>query len=565
MRQIIRDALITSLLITFIPSIHGSQKILHSLDSAPVIHFTIARRSGTFEGTVPGNDSVEMDFLMEQLKVAEARFNLTRREVKGNKLVRKAKSRAFGGKDDDDLMGEIASNGTWFARLSIGESPQVIDLDLNMLTSDFYVRHTTSHAGTRYDDLFSKAFAKSNQHPYRSCTLPTDVFHLPTVGSSVPLPFAYCRPLKGSQETLQASGSMLGLAPSQHLRQVDTPLLLHQLLKKSVIERPIFALMLVSGNEGVLSIGGTGAQAVEMVSKQTAEQLDRAGAQEKINAFTAENGKTLVGGASSLDKANILKEKTNLQKREGEAHGLKERRADWREGWTWSKVQGAEGWWQTLMQGVWVGGSRVLQNQAVVIDINTPFILAPPLAVKTFYAAVAGSRPLDPPYSNFYVFPCMNPPTAEFEFQGVRFPAMQGGRGMEYASAIIPGGKFSLGRLKHGSGYCVGAIVETRMGLKEEKEGMTGGSKQGIGPAAASVGSLAGNGMRDVWVIGERFFRGVSGVFDVSAPYKTNLRHNNLLNTSALDTRKEDRIPGILDETSPMTNQWRLLRRYGYD
>ncbi|KAL8756232.1 MAG: hypothetical protein Q9199_003082 [Rusavskia elegans] len=456
-----------------------------------------------------------MDFLLEQLKMAEARFNLTRREVKGNKLVRKAKSRALGGKDDDELMGQMALNGTWFARLAIGEPPQAIDLDLNMLTSDFYVRHTTSHAGTRYDDLFSKSFAKSNQHPYRSCTLPTDVFHLPTIDKSIPLPFAYCRPLKGSQDTLQASGSMLGLAPSKNLRQIDTTFLLHQLLKERVIERPIFSLMLVSGNEGVLSIGGTGAQATEMVSKQTAEQLDRAGAQEKINAFTAENGKTLEGGTNSLDKANIPEEKIILHKRGGEAHGFKAKRADWKEGWTWSKVQGAEGWWQTLMQGVWVGGSRVLQNQAAVIDINTPFILAPPLAVKTFYAAVAGSRPLDPPYSNFYVFPCMNPPSIEFEFQGTRFPAMQGGRGMEYASAIIPGGKFSLGRLKHGSGYCVGAIVETGMGLKEEKEGMTGGSKQGIGSAATSVGSLAGNGMRDVWVIGERFFRGVSGVFDV--------------------------------------------------
>lgn len=87
---------------------------------------------------------------------------------------------------------------------------------------------------------------------------------------------------------------------------------------------------------------------------------------------------------------------------------------------------------------------------------------------------------------------------------------------MEYNSAIIPGGAFSLGRMQHGGGYCIGAIVETRMGLKEEKEGMTGSGKQGIGPAAASVGSLAGNGMRDVWVIGETFFRGVSGVFDVS-------------------------------------------------
>lgn len=212
--------------------------------------------------------------------------------------------------------------------------------------------------------------AKSNQHPYRSCTLPTDVFHLPTIDKSIPLPFAYCRPLKGSQDTLQASGSMLGLAPSKNLRQIDTTFLLHQLLKERVIERPIFSLMLVSGNEGVLSIGGTGAQATEMVSKQTAEQLDRAGAQEKINAFTAENGKTLEGGTNSLDKANIPEEKIILHKRGGEAHGFKAKRADWKEGWTWSKVQGAEGWWQTLMQGVWVGGSRVLQNQAAVIDVG---------------------------------------------------------------------------------------------------------------------------------------------------------------------------------------------------
>ncbi|KAL8818594.1 MAG: hypothetical protein Q9223_002796 [Gallowayella weberi] len=515
MRHVFCGLLTTSSLIAFIPSVYSAQKLLQSLDNAPVVHFTLARRGGTFEATIPGNDSVEMNFLLEQLERAETRFNLTRREVKGNKLVRKVKSRALGGKDDDELMGQLASNGTWFGRLTIGEPPQSIDLDLNMLTSDFYLRHTTSHEGTRYDDMFSKSFVKSNKHPYRSCTLPTDVFHLPTVDRSIPLPFAYCRPLKGSQETLDPSGSMLGLAPSKHLRQIDTPFLLHQLLKEGIVQRPIFSLMLVSGREGVLSIGGTSSQAAEMVSKQTAEQLDRAGAQEKINAFTDEHGKTLEGGTNSLDKANIPEEKITLQKRGAGVEGIKTRREDWKGEWTWSKVQGAEGWWQTLMQGVWVGGSRVLQNQAVVVDINTPFILAPPLAAKTFYAAVAGSRPLDPPYSNFYAFPCMNPPAVEFEFQGTRFPAMRGGRGMEYASAIIPGGKFSLGRLKHGSGYCVGAIVETKMGLKEEKEGMAGSGKQGVGSAAAGAGSLAGNGMRDVWVIGERFFQGVSGVFDV--------------------------------------------------
>ncbi|KAI4133627.1 MAG: hypothetical protein LQ338_000139 [Usnochroma carphineum] len=465
-------------------STYGAESVLRSLDQAPVVHFTLTRRGGTFEATRPGNDSIEMDLLLEQLEMVEGKFNLTRREVRGNKLVRKAKSQAVGGRDDDGLMGEMALNGSWFANLAIGEPPQTIDLDLNMLTSDFYVRHTTSHVGTRYDDFFSNRF---------------DVFHLPTLDKAVPLPFAYCRPLKGSQQTLKASGSILGLAPSKYLRQIETPFLLYQLLQEGIVKRPIFSIVLLSGRDGVLSIGGTAAQAAEMVDKQTSEELDRAGAQEKIIAFTKENGKTLQSGFNSLDKSKLTGEKIILHKRETEAKDFKATLTNWAEGWTWVKVQGAEGWWQTLMQGVW---------------INTPFILAPPLAAKTFYASVAGSRPLDPPYSNFYVFPCMNPPSVEFEFSGTRFPAMRGGRGLEYNSAIIPGGKFSLGRLKHGSGYCVGAIVETRMGLKEEKEGMTGSGKQGLGSAGASVGSFAGNGMRDVWVIGEGFFRGVGGVFD---------------------------------------------------
>ncbi|KAL8719316.1 MAG: hypothetical protein Q9225_003660 [Loekoesia sp. 1 TL-2023] len=493
-------------LYALVSNTYCSQTILQSLDEAPVIHYTLARRGGTFEATRPGNDSLEMDFLLRQLEEVETKFNLTRREVKGNKLVRKAKSNAVGGKDDDGLMGELAVNGTWFARLSIGEPPQSIDLDLNMLTSDFYVRHTTSHLGTRWDDLFSKTFEKSKEHPYRSCTLPTDVFHFPTTDKSIPLPFAYCRPLKGSQHTLEASGSMLGLAPSKHLRQIETTFYLHQLLKERIVKRPIFSLMLVSGHEGVLSIGGTAVPAAHMVDRQTAEELDRAGAQEKIDAFTKENGRTLESGANSLDKTKNPEEKIVLHKRGVDIKDFKATQANWEEGWTWTKVQGAEGWWQTLLQGIWVGGSRILRNQAVVIDINTPFILAPPLAAKTFYASVAGSRPLDPPYSNFYVFPCMNPPLIEFEFSGTRFPAMRGGRGLEYSSAVIPGGKFSLGRLKHGSGYCVGAIVETRMGLKEEKEGMTGSGE-----------------LRD---LNARAWAGEKGVFEISSSLDASLKKN---------------------------------------
>lgn len=214
--------------------------------------------------------------------------------------------------------------------------------------------------------------AKSRKHPHRSCTLPIDIFHLPTIGKAFPLPFAYCRPLRAAQQTLEASGSMLGLAPSKHLRQIDTPFFLHQLLDEGIVQRPVVSLMLISGREGVLSLGGTGAQAADMADKQTASELDRAGAQEKLDAFTQENGKTLEGGTNSLDKdkARIFEEKISLHKRGTDFNGPGIGNPDWTPEWTWTKVQGAEGWWQTLMQGVWVGGSRVLRNQAVVLDVR---------------------------------------------------------------------------------------------------------------------------------------------------------------------------------------------------
>lgn len=91
---------------------------------------------------------------------------------------------------------------------------------------------------------------------------------------------------------------------------------------------------------------------------------------------------------------------------------------------------------------------------------------------------------------------------------------MQGGRGAEWSG--IPGGKFSLGRLEAGSGYCVGAVVETRMGIREERDEVVHDEKRGR--SAPNRGGLGGNGMRDVWVIGEGFFRGVGGLFDVSPP-----------------------------------------------
>ena len=90
-----------------------AQSILGSLDELPVLHFTISRRGGPFSATVPESDWVNLRYLGEELGWTECRFNHTKREAKGNKLVRKAKADETGGKESSTLMGDIAENGTW--------------------------------------------------------------------------------------------------------------------------------------------------------------------------------------------------------------------------------------------------------------------------------------------------------------------------------------------------------------------------------------------------------------------------------------------------------------------
>ena len=95
------------------------QSVLRSLDTAPVIHFAVTRRDGAFTGTVAGEDWVDLEYLVKQVEIAECKFNLTKRVVKGNKLVRKAKTDGVGGRDGTRLMGDIASRGSWCIHLPI--------------------------------------------------------------------------------------------------------------------------------------------------------------------------------------------------------------------------------------------------------------------------------------------------------------------------------------------------------------------------------------------------------------------------------------------------------------
>ncbi len=50
--------------------------------------------------------------------------------------------------------------GQRYAEISIGNPPQKIDMDLNMLVSDFYVLTTSSRVGSRFDEFFSQSYGK---------------------------------------------------------------------------------------------------------------------------------------------------------------------------------------------------------------------------------------------------------------------------------------------------------------------------------------------------------------------------------------------------------------------
>ena len=101
----------------FLPFTGAVSFVFRSLDTAPVLHFTLTRRGGKFAPQEYGRDSVNLSSLAQELEKTEARFNLTQRQVAGNKLVRKAKSVPAGGKDEGTLMGEVAKDGVWYAAL----------------------------------------------------------------------------------------------------------------------------------------------------------------------------------------------------------------------------------------------------------------------------------------------------------------------------------------------------------------------------------------------------------------------------------------------------------------
>ena len=127
--------------------------VLQALEPAKVLHFPIERRSGPFSAGIIANRT----FLYAQLDAVTARFNLTRREIRGNRLVRKAKNMEG---SEGALMGlsQVGRSGGWFVKFRFGQPHQTVQVDLDLLTSDFFLFTTTSRRGSQFWDFHSNSY-----------------------------------------------------------------------------------------------------------------------------------------------------------------------------------------------------------------------------------------------------------------------------------------------------------------------------------------------------------------------------------------------------------------------
>lgn len=75
----------------------------------PVAHLTLSRRGGA----LAGHESANLTRLVQLLQGTEKRYRRTKREVKGNKLVRKWRARNTGTTDDAQLLEEPGQDGSW--------------------------------------------------------------------------------------------------------------------------------------------------------------------------------------------------------------------------------------------------------------------------------------------------------------------------------------------------------------------------------------------------------------------------------------------------------------------
>lgn len=196
------------------------------------------------------------------------------------------------------------------------------------------------------------------------------------------------------------------MSPSPSLRQIDAPAFLQQLLDAKLIEHDVFSITLINGDEGILSVGGTVAESMAVIdervqrflgksspapvaeqvqdAEQDATDLANGAAPELLAAehdqqiptpedeFQAAFSDELPpSDAPGLMKRDMEEQVEPLVKRARKPKPMDRGAPSWADAWKWSPVEGAEGWWQILMRGVWTDGVKVLKNQPAVIDVST--------------------------------------------------------------------------------------------------------------------------------------------------------------------------------------------------
>ena len=184
--------------------------------------------------------------------------------------------------------------------------------------------------------------------------------------------------------------------------------------------------------------------------------------------------------------------------------------------WRWIELKGqVEGYWEIVMQSVFVEGIRVLRGiPRVIIDVSCALIIGPGEMVEVVWSFVDGARRLwevvgevNTDYAEWsvdgkavggewWVYPCLNEPLIQLEFAGWGFPIERVG----------------LGKVAEGSGYCVGSIV----GWPKYNHAKEIKANPGERPKHGKENIDERRDEERVWILGGPFWAGVVGVFDVS-------------------------------------------------
>jgi hypothetical protein len=292
---------------------------------------------------------------------------------------------------------------------------------------------------------------------------------------------------------------VLGLGPPGSLNRLPQDKTIHTQLHTLTTTPQIHSITLLTATTGILTLGGSLARLIERAKLQSDLELAHFGSS---NPATPD---TIVQEVENQLNFRMPPAPPADPSTSQDAASDDERH------FKWQPITGPSGWWTFLIRSIRVSGAKILRNQPALLNIQSPFILAPSRdAVERFYAAIPGSFRLaaapqkDGSGGRFFAVPCFDGQRGRevmFELGGWTFPMFAGREiGKEEALYGPLGGAGSLGVVEEGSGFCVGVVVESRIGEARE-DGDDGG------------------GLRGTWVLGEPFFRGMGVLFDADGEH----------------------------------------------